>query len=247
MQTDDEFPKIKLTRTSEDVLKGRTKVELVKTKTIQEPSRSMASPAEVAYEKELYGDLKEIRKTIADSSNVPAYIILGDSTLIEIAAYLPQNLEEMRKISGFGDVKIARFGKEFLNVVLEYTRRRNLSSRIHLKQVKRERKTTRPVKTNDGYRNTYQVSLDMHKQGNSLQEIAEQRKMSTQTIASHLSQFIETGEIRVEEFVSPEKIDHLRNLIDKYGYMSLKTIKDNAGDDVSYDDIRFVVSSIQAP
>jgi ATP-dependent DNA helicase RecQ len=71
--------------------------------------------------------------------------------------------------------------------------------------------------------------------------------MSTQTIASHLSQFIETGEIRVEEFVSPQKIDHLRNLIDKYGYMSLKTIKDNAGDDVSYDDIRFVVSSIQAP
>lgn len=247
MQTDDEFPKIKLTRTSEDVLKGRIKVELVKTKTVQEPSRSLASQAEVAYEKELYGDLKEIRKTIADSSNVPAYIILGDSTLIEIAAYLPQNLEEMRKISGFGDVKIARFGKEFLNVVLEYTRRRNLSSRIHLKQVKRERKTTRPVKTNDGYRNTYQVSLDMHKQGNSLQEIAEQRKMSTQTIASHLSQFVETGELRVEEFVSPHKIDQLRNLIDKYGYMSLKTIKDNAGDDISYDDIRFVVSSIQAP
>jgi ATP-dependent DNA helicase RecQ len=246
LQTDSEYPTIKLTEKSEDVLKGKVKVELVKTKTIQEPSRTVASQAEVSYEKELYADLKELRKTIADSANVPAYIILGDSSLIEIAAYLPQNLEEMRKISGFGDVKIQRFGKEFLDVVLDYTRKKNLTGRIHLKQPKRERKTTRPVKANDGnYKSTGQVSLDMHLQGSSINEIAERRKMSPQTIANHLAQFIESGELKVEDFVPRAKIDQLRNLIDKYGYMSLKTIKDNA-DDVTYDDIRFVVSSIRA-
>jgi ATP-dependent DNA helicase RecQ len=245
-QTDGEYPTIKLTEKSDDVLKGRVTVQLVKTKTVAEPSRSMASQAELSYEKELYGEIKELRRVIADSANVPAYIILGDATLIEIAAYLPQNLDDMRRVSGFGDVKIQRYGKEFLDAVLAYTRRKNLTGRIHLKQAKRERKNHRPVKTDDGYRNTYQVSMDMHRQGLSLKEIAGQRQMSTGTIASHLAQFVETGELKVEDFVSRPKIDLLRGLIDKHGYMSLKTIKDNAGDDVSYEDIRFVVSSIQA-
>ena len=244
--TDDEFPKLQLTDASEDVLKGKVKVELVKTKTVIAPSRSTASQAEVSYEKELYADLKDLRKTIADSSNVPAYIILGDSTLIEIAAYLPQSLEDMRKISGFGDVKIQRFGKEFLDVVLNYTHQKNLPGRIHMKQAKRERKNSRPVKTDDGYRNTYQVTRDMYKQGISINEIAEQRNMSPGTIASHLSQFVETGELNIEDFVPAYKVELLRKLIEMHGYMSLKPIKDNAGEDVTYEDIRFVVASVKA-
>ena len=245
-QTDDEFPKLRLTDASEDVLKGRTKVELVKTKTVSEPVRSTASQAEVSYEKELYAELKDLRKTIADSSNVPAYIILGDATLIEIAAYLPLTLDDMRKVSGFGDVKIQRYGKEFLEVVATYAKSKNLTSRITQKQPKRERKTTRAVKTDDGYRNTYQVTRDMHRQGIPIDEIAEQRKMSPGTIASHLAQFVETGELQVEDFVSHTKIDLLRRLIDAHGYMSLRAIKDNAGDDVSYEDIRFVISSVKS-
>jgi ATP-dependent DNA helicase RecQ len=246
-QTEGEYPTLKLTDKSDDVLKGRVKVELVKTKTLEESNATKASEAELVYEKELYADLKELRRTIADSSNVPAYIILGDSSLIEIAAYLPQSLADMRKISGFGDVKLQRFGKEFLDVVLDYTRKKNLATRINLKQAKREKKAKAPIKADTGrFNNTYQVTLDMHRQGTSINEIAEQRKMSLQTIANHLAQFVESGDLRVEDFVSRSKIENLKNLIDKYGYMSLKTIKDNAGDDITYNDIRFVVSSILA-
>ena len=247
-QTEGEYPTIKLTAKSEDVLKGRVKVELVKTKTLEEPTRARGTQAEVDYERDLYADLKELRRTIADNANVPPYIILGDATLIEMAAYLPQTLDELKKISGFGDVKLQRYGYEFLNRVTDYTRRKNLSSRISLKQPKRERKTSsRPVKDNEGsYKNTYQVTLDMHRQGNSINEIAEQRKMAPTTIASHLAQFVETGDLNVEDFVPRPKIEHLKNLIDKYGYMSLKTIKENAGEDITYNDIKFVVSSILA-
>jgi ATP-dependent DNA helicase RecQ len=246
-QTDDEFPKLRLTNASEDVLKGRMTVQLVKTKTVEEPSRRMGSQAEISYEKELYADLKELRKTIADSANVPAYIILGDSTLIEIAAYLPQSLDDMRRISGFGDVKIQRYGKEFLDMVVGYSRKKNLTSRIDLKQPKRERRSARPVKADDGsYKSTGQVSLDMHRQGHSVDEIAARREMTANTIAGHLAQYVEAGELKVEDFVPRAKIDLLRKLIDRHGYLSLKAIKDNAGDDVTYGDIRFVVSSVIA-
>ena len=116
---------------------------------------------------------------------------------------------------------------------------------MELKQPKREKKIKAPIKADTGrFNNTYQVSLDMHRQGSSIHEIAEQRKMSPQTIANHLAQFVESGDLNVTDFVSRAKIERLKDLIDKYGYMSLKTIKDNAGDDITYNDIKFVVSSI---
>ena len=46
---------------------------------------------------------------------MPPYIILSDATLVEIATYLPQSLDEMRLISGFGDIKLARYGRQFLS------------------------------------------------------------------------------------------------------------------------------------
>jgi ATP-dependent DNA helicase RecQ len=246
-QTEGEYPTLKLTNKSDDILKGRVKVELVKTKTLDESKVAKSSTAELVYERELYADLKRLVKTIADSANVPTYIILGDSTLVEMAAYLPQSLNEMRKISGFGDVKLQRYGQEFLDVVLAYTRSKNLGSRISLKLPKRERKAKTSIKADTGrFNNTYQVTLDMYRQGNSISDIAEQRKLSPQTIANHLAEFVKSGDLRVEDFVPRSKIQYISSLVDKYGYMSLKTIKENAGEDVTYNDIRFVVSGILA-
>jgi ATP-dependent DNA helicase RecQ len=245
-QTEDEFPKLKLTARSEDVLKGRATVQLVKAKVLQAAKPDYKTAAELTYEKDLYGSLKELRKMIADTENVPAYIVLGDATLIELAAYLPQNLAEIRKISGFGDVKVQKYGNTFLDSILAYCKRKNLSSRISLKQPKREKKSHKPIRTATGeYKNTYQITLDMHRQGLSLKEIAEQRTMSVSTVAGHLAQFVEQGDLKAEEFVPREKLNTVRNLIDKHGYLSLKSIKDEAGDGVTYDDIRFVVSEIK--
>ena len=245
-QSEDEYPKLRLTEKSSDVLQGKLNVQLVKNKVLEEPARTYAAPGEIDYDRELFSILKEVRKEIADRENVPSYIILGDTSLNEMAAYLPQTLSDLKKISGFGDTKVLRYGKAFLEQVVEYSKRKNLASKIHLKQPKREKKAKKLIRPDSGYSNTYQASLDLHRQGLSIQEIAAQRSMAPQTIANHLAQFVEQGTLKAEDFVSGQKIDHLRNLIDKYGYLSLKAIKENAGDDVTYDEIRFVISAIKA-
>jgi ATP-dependent DNA helicase RecQ len=247
MQTEDEYPKLKLTEKSSDVLKGLVKVQLVKTKVLQEAKPVYHGIDDVAYEHELYDILKALRKSIADNEHVPAYIILGDTSLVEMAAYLPDDLHQLKKISGFGDVKLQRYGEEFISRIREYCNAKNLKSRIHLKEPKRERKSAKAIKSASGqYKNTYQTTLDMHRQGLTINEIAEQRQMSPQTVATHLASFVASGEVNAEAFVPREKIEQIRNLIDKYGYMSLKTIKENAGSDITYNDIKFVVSEIKS-
>ncbi|HEX4334837.1 MAG TPA: ATP-dependent DNA helicase RecQ [Polyangiaceae bacterium] len=63
---------------------------------------------------ELFERLRRLRKTIADSRNVPAYVVFSDATLLEIAAKKPQNASELLEISGVGPKKVATYGAEFL-------------------------------------------------------------------------------------------------------------------------------------
>jgi len=134
-QIGSEYPILALTEKSRDVLLGKEKVFLVKTTAKVEIALS-----ERPYEKELFEELKLVRNDLANQENVPAYIIFSDATLLELATYLPQTLEEIRKISGFGDIKLARYGKIFLETLIDYCGQRQLVSKINEKVPKRERR-----------------------------------------------------------------------------------------------------------
>ena len=61
--------------------------------------------------------LKAKRTELAREQGVPPYVIFHDSTLMEILNQRPATLEEMVKISGVGQAKLARYGDEFLSVL----------------------------------------------------------------------------------------------------------------------------------
>ena len=65
----------------------------------------------------LYAALRECRKRFAEEQNVPAYVIFHDATLREMATTVPQNMDELRNISGVGERKLARYGAAFLAVL----------------------------------------------------------------------------------------------------------------------------------
>ena len=53
-------------------------------------------------------------------AGVPPYVIFSDKTLVEMAAYYPQSLESLLKISGVGQVKLRQYGETFLAIIQEY-------------------------------------------------------------------------------------------------------------------------------
>lgn len=68
-------------------------------------------------EQDLFAKLKAKRMEIAIAQKVPPYVILHDKTLLEIIKTMPKNLQEMSKISGFGEVKLKKYGDIFLNLL----------------------------------------------------------------------------------------------------------------------------------
>ncbi len=159
----------------------------------------------------IYGKFVPI---LARGENVPPYVVFSDATLVEMATYLPQNDWEMRKISGVGDLKFDKYGADFLNEIRNYCTRNNLASRIDLKSQKRERRqrTKRDVHGKD----TYHISLDMFRDGKSIAQIALERGLGFSTIENHLTRFVATGEVRLDQFVSLEKVEPIREAIEKF-------------------------------
>src|SRR5439155_11637008 len=58
--------------------------------------------------------LREARRRIAAESGVPPYVVFHDSTLREIAARKPGNLNELSEIQGVGAAKLERYGEAML-------------------------------------------------------------------------------------------------------------------------------------
>jgi ATP-dependent DNA helicase RecQ len=231
--SDDGYSALKLTPKSELVLKGLEKVELIASQTIEEKDHE-----ELNFNAGLMNLLRKLRQEIAVSENLPAYIILSDATLLEIASYLPQNMDELHLISGFGDVKLARYGREFLAVIKSYSEENVLTSKIDLKAKKQERKAKKPARTSDTFKATYAL----YKQGRTVAEIAQERGLSPTTIEGHLSIFVETGELDVSEFVKAEKIPAIQNAVESYGNDRLAPLKEALGDDYTYGEIKAVIA-----
>ena len=237
--TEDEYLVLKLTAKSDAVLKGQQKVELIESQTIDESRQTEALP----FEADLLSVLKNIRREVALKENVVDYNIVGDDVLVELATYLPQSLDELRLISGFGDIKLARYGREFVEQVKMFCHQRGLPSRMNKKSAKRERKprAERTTTRTGGY-DTKADTFTLFKAGKSVVEIAAMRTLSPTTIEGHLSHYVQSGELDVLEFVTEEKIPAIKDAVESYGAERLAPLKEILGDNYSYGEIKAVVA-----
>ena len=236
--SDGEFPTVQLTQKSIGVLKQTDKVYLsapVNIVIAKEPVIYQEHP----YEAELFEQLKELRNQLAREQNVPSYIIFSDSTLMDLATYLPLLTEDLEKISGFGTFKIEKYGQPFLNMVQNYCTEKKLESRILLKQPKRERKAT-----TERISDTKQLTFQLFREGKIIEEIMAERKLGRWTIEEHLCFFISTGELNASTFVDSSKQTAITKAAEIYGVSSLKVLKENLDETVSYGDVRMVLAGM---
>ncbi len=253
-QTADFYPVIHLTDKSWEVLRGKEKVMLVSATKMAEdkPIKAVAgSNAPELVNHDLLEKLKYVRKQLADAQNVPAFTIFSDATLQELALYLPQTEEELLQISGFGEVKLQRYGGVFLQVLQSYAEDKGLKSRIAEKAPKRQRSTApktvaaKAAPKEKAPRDTDKLkreSLDLLRAGHSLEEIASMRGKSLQTIETHLAEYVFKGELPIRELLSGAKLAMLLPVIEEKGTAAMKPVKEALGDAVSWAEVRFAIA-----
>ncbi len=113
------YPALYLLEKAVPVLKGEAQVEMVR---IQEKKTAKKTTIEDTgtYDHDLFELLRALRKQLADEQDIPPYIVFSDRTLRDMAAQLPQSAADMLAVSGVGEMKLQRYGKQFLNLIRRY-------------------------------------------------------------------------------------------------------------------------------
>ena len=125
---------LKITEAGKKVLFGKERAQLVVIKREESYGKKgsakenkTASPTPLftptVFEDEdegLFEVLRQLRKKLADQLAIPAYIVLSDKTLHLLALKKPGDMEAFGEISGIGEFKKEKYGKDFLAVINEY-------------------------------------------------------------------------------------------------------------------------------
>ncbi len=87
----------------------------------QEPNASESVSAESdTYSPELFKQLRETRKTVANKEGVPTFCVFNDRSLREMATYFPQTEDAFLQIHGVGPVKMEKYADDFLPIIRAY-------------------------------------------------------------------------------------------------------------------------------
>ncbi len=114
---------LRLTPQARPLLRGEEKLILARPRqrVPVEKKEVKRRSTEKAHDEGLFQALRELRKRLADEQQVPPFVIFGDATLMEMAASIPADMEEMGRISGVGKFKLGRYGADFLGVIREFS------------------------------------------------------------------------------------------------------------------------------
>ena len=113
------YPTLFLLPKAGRILKHEERIDIVR---VLEKKKGQPLPKEsyAPYDSQLFDLLRSLRKQIADEHGLPPYVVFSDRTLHDMAANFPRTAETMLTVSGVGEVKLERYGRQFLRLIDRY-------------------------------------------------------------------------------------------------------------------------------
>jgi len=154
------------------------------------------SPEDVA----LWEALRAKRLNLAEEQGVPPYVVFHDAVLMQMVERRPQTPAQLALLDGVGERKLARYGRDFLEV---------LTSRSAVMY-----EPPRGSQRNDPGK-TLHETLDLFRQGLDPQTIAVRRSLSAATVMNHLSRLIAQRRLALNEVVHlpAKELDMIRDTL----------------------------------
>ena len=200
----------------------------------------------------VFDALKEWRTQVASVAGVPAYVVMYDRTLAELANALPERTSELDSIHGLGPVKIEKYGQALLDVI--HSSRNASNSRFDSIAKETEAPILEPVKKKkenkekEKKEKTWVITYKMYKEGKTVMQIAQERSLTETTILGHLARYVESGDIDVHKLVSNDVIEKVSAYMSSRngGAVAIKEVFEYFNETISYGDIRLVLSHLNS-
>jgi ATP-dependent DNA helicase RecQ len=178
---------------------------------------------------ELKEYLREWRRNTAKEKGIAAFVVLHDSALVDLCLAKPSTLQELRRVSGFGDKRVEMYGKEILDVLRRFRQGERASD-------EGKQKVSSPAKE----------TLRLLEEGRTFVEIARIRSRTLRAVVSLVADLIERGEAEFQtNWLSVERYNQITAACQQLGMDRLKPLKEALPPEIPYEEIRLVIARLR--
>jgi ATP-dependent DNA helicase RecQ len=233
-QTSEKFSVLELTNEGRTALKERRKITL--TKPAVAPETKVRHVGEITCDEVLFERLRALRKTLADERDVPAYIIFSDVALRQMARNYPESERDFARISGVGEKKLREFGDIFLGEIAAHLQ-------TNARQIFADDSFTAPAAppplSRSSLGDSARETMRRFRSGQSIEQIARERQVTTGTILGHIAEGIERGEpVAMEKFFTAEEQKKVAAAFVRNGFGNLTAVFESLGGTIDYGKLR---------
>ncbi|MCE9590795.1 MAG: DNA helicase RecQ [Planctomycetes bacterium] len=238
----DEYPILKLNEESIKVMRGQRQVRLIQTK--RKLLAKMRRGAEDSWEgvdKGLFEEMRKLRHGLAVERGVPAYTVMHDRTLRELARIRPGSIENIEHIYGLGSRKIADIGPLLVDTIRDFCVEGGAAMDVGLRSSKRPSNAGPGAPVSRSQSHT--AALKMFAEGGSIEEVMRATGRARSTTVSYLAEYLRSDpDADVEKWIAPEIFHRVNRAADTLGDDRLKPIFDHLAGAVTYDDIKIALA-----
>ncbi len=236
MPEGDPYPVLKISKKGFDILFSKETITALRKQEAKSKTRREKRGDSGEYDEALFERLRSVRKRLADVQKVPPYIIFSDKTLQEMCKSFPSTTSDMRKIGGVGDMKLERYGEDFISEISRYIDE-NPGISILLPDADGSGGSALQHKKKKG--ESIDETYMFFRKGMSLDDISKIRNLAPSTIAAHMEQLIMEGrDIDIDCVVNPSKRLMIEKFLLSRNSWGLNAVVDHFTGTVSYEEAR---------
>lgn len=187
----------------------------------------------------LFEKLKLLRKEFSITQNKADYSLISQNSLKEISGRYPETLQELKDISGFGPVKIERYGEDIINLVKGYKKENKITTEFNFKNKLK-------IVINGEKRTNNELVIDMLLEGYTIDTITNLTEIHPSTTLGYVTDYVkDTGDIsfdlNLNSYFTIEEEKKILGICEKEGINNLNLIKGKVDSSIGYEKIRSVI------
>ena len=184
---------------------------------------------------ELYKLLTDWRTKTANETGVEPGDIVSYRTLLAISDSVPTEYKELIKVKGMGGSKGKAYGKMIFQIVYQYRKDKGMP----IDEGTLQRSLFDALSTEE-------KSMTLFNQGNTPEQIANSRGLSSSTIYGHLAKYVAEGELPPEKVIGKDAYVAIGKFLDDNPKLrSLSEIRSAMGEKYSYGEIRIALAGFK--
>ena len=179
-------------------------------------------------DEELREYLREWRRAAAKTEDVPAYVVMHDTTLEELCHRRPASLADVWRVPGFGERKTEKYGPAVLEALGRF--------RDGARAAAPPKKTSKPAAE----------TMHLLAQGRSFAEIAELRGRQISTVMGMVAELVERGKVQFQaSWVEAKNQALIEAACARLGFSPLTPLKEALPPEITFGEIRLVISRLR--